>query len=76
MATDPDRWRWVVFKDPGAIDVELMIGSRKRFPKTAFSFAQPEPGVLILEGRRLRAKLRRMQLSSPWFHWILGPEPV
>jgi hypothetical protein len=78
MATDPDRWRWVIFKDPGAIDVELMIGSRKRYEKAAFSFAQPEDGVLIvqgpLEGRRLRAKLRRMQLSSPWFHWILGPD--
>ena len=71
MFTKPDRWRWAVFKDPGALDVELMIGSRKRFPKAAFSFAQPEPDVLILEGRRMRAKLRRMPLSSSWFHWIL-----
>ncbi len=74
MFTEPDRWRWAVFKDPGTLDVELMIGSRKRFPKAAFSFAQPEPDMLIVEGRRLRAKLRRMQLSSPWFHWILGPD--
>jgi uncharacterized membrane protein YphA (DoxX/SURF4 family) len=74
LFTDPDRWRWAVFKDPGALDVELMIGSRKRFPKAAFSFVQPEPGVLIVEDGRLRAKLRRMQLSSPWFHWILGPD--
>jgi len=74
MATDPDRWRWVIFKDPGALDVELMIGSRKRFPKASFSFAQPEDGVLIVESSRMRAKLRRMQLSSPWFHWILGPD--
>jgi hypothetical protein len=74
MFTDPDRWRWVAFQEPGALDVELMIGSRKHFPKAAFSFAQPEPDVLILEGRRMRAKLHRMQLSSPWFHWILGPD--
>jgi hypothetical protein len=71
MFTDPDRWQRVAIQEPGALDVELMIGSRKRFPKAAFSFAQPEPDVLILEGRRMRAKLRRMPLSSSWFHWIL-----
>src|SRR5215218_8046054 len=37
MFTEPDRWRWVVFQEPGALAVELMIGSRKSFPKTAFS---------------------------------------
>ena len=42
---------------------------------TRLSFHEPEEGVLALEGRldgrRTRAKLRRMRLSSPWFHWIL-----
>lgn len=71
---DRDRWRWVIFQAPGTVDVELAIGTRKKFPKSAFSFAQPEPDVLVVEGRGLRAKLRRMRLSSPWFHWILEPE--
>lgn len=39
-----------------------------------FTFQEPEEGVLVLEGRldgrHTRAKLRRMRLSDPWFHWI------
>jgi hypothetical protein len=39
-----------------------------------FTFQEPEEGVLVLEGRlngrHTRAKLRRMLLSDPWFHWI------
>lgn len=38
------------------------------------SLREPEADVLVLEGRLdgrpTRAKLRRMRLSSPWFHWI------
>ena len=86
-STDPRRWRRVVFQDPGALDVELAIGSRKRHAlgldlagKTMtvdgarLSFQEPEEGVLVLEGRLdgriTRAKLHRMLLSDPWFHWI------
>lgn len=47
----------------------MTLGRRARF-----TFQEPEEGVLVLEGkldgRRTRAKLRRMLLSSPWFHWI------
>lgn len=91
-AAGPREWRWVLFQDPGALDVELGIGSRKRYSLAVdtaqrtmklggqgeLSFTEPEPGVLILEGRLdgrpTRAKLRRMYLSGPWFHWILEPE--
>jgi hypothetical protein len=86
--SDPRRWRRAVFQDPGALDVELAIGSRKRHTldldmsgktltldrRTRFTFQEPEDGVLLLEGRldgrHTRAKLRRMLISSPWFHWI------
>jgi uncharacterized membrane protein YphA (DoxX/SURF4 family) len=41
------------------------------------AFAQPEPGVLILdgrlEGRRTHVRLRRMTLSGKNFHWIIDP---
>ena len=87
-SVDPQRWRWAVFQDPGALDVELWIGSRKRYAldldmarktltldrRVRLTFQEPEEGVLVLEGpldgRPTRAKLRRMKLSSPWFHWI------
>jgi hypothetical protein len=109
-AAGPQQWRWVVFQDPGALDVELRIGSRKRYAldldlagktmtlagrwapsprgegrgegdrigrRARFTFGEPEEGVLVLEGRLdgrgTRAKLRRMRLSSPWFHWITDP---
>ena len=85
---DPRLWRRAVFQDPGALDVELRIGLRKRhallldMPRKSltldrrdrFTFQEPEEGVLVLEGkldgRPTRAKLRRVLLSSPWFHWI------
>ncbi len=96
-SADPQRWRRAVFQDPGALDVELWIGSRKRYAldldmarktmtlegrgegdridrRVRLTFQEPEEGVLVLEGpldgRPTRAKLRRMKLSSPWFHWI------
>jgi hypothetical protein len=90
-SADPRRWRWAVFQDPGALDVELWIGSRTRYAldldragktltldgRARFTLAEPEEGVLVLEGRldgrRTRAKLRRMRLSSPWFHWVTDP---
>ena len=88
-STDPRQWRYAVFQDPAALDVELRIGSRKRYAldldmagktmtldrRARFTFQEPEEGVLVLEGRldgrHVRAKLRRVLLSSPWFHWIL-----
>jgi hypothetical protein len=73
-AAGPYAWRRVAFQEPGALHAELAIGAVKRFPTAAFSFEEPEPGVLVVEGRGIRAKLRRMTLSSPWFHWILGPD--
>lgn len=91
-SADPRRWRWAVFQDPGALDVELWIGARKRYPldldmerKTMrlgrqgdLAFAEPDHYVLVLDGRldgrRVHAKLRRIGLQTPWFHWILEPE--
>ncbi len=91
-STDPRRWRWAFFQDPGALDVELWTGERKRYPldldtarKTMrlgrqgeLSFAEPEPYALVLDGRldgrRVHAKLRRIGLQTPWFHWIVEPE--
>jgi hypothetical protein len=85
---NPRLWRRAVFQDPGALDVQLRIGSRKRYAlvldlpgrnltldrRHRFTFQEPEEGVLVLEGRldgrSTRAKLRRVLLSSPWFHWI------
>lgn len=88
-SADPQRWRRAVFQDPGALDVELSIGSRRRYAldldrarrtmtldrRAPFTFQEPEEGVLVLEGRldgrRTHAKLRRVRLSSPWFHWLV-----
>jgi hypothetical protein len=72
---DPRRWRHAVFQDPGALDVELAIGSRKRYAlgldlsrktltldgRTRFTFHEPEEGVLVLEGR-LDGRPTRAQL--------------
>lgn len=32
MSTDANRWRWVIFEHPGALDVEPTIGTRQRYP--------------------------------------------
>lgn len=87
-ADDPRQWRRAVFQDPGALDVELRIGSRQRHALvldmpgktltldrgTRFTFREPEDGVLLLagelDGRPMSATLRRVLLSSPWFHFI------
>lgn len=43
--------------------------------RTALSFSEPEENVLVLngllDGFPKGAKLRRMRLTTPWFHWIL-----
>jgi hypothetical protein len=48
----------------------MTLGRRARF-----TFQEPEEGVLVLDGRldgrRTHAKLRRVLISSPWFHWIV-----
>jgi len=95
MFTDPQRWRWVTFWKPGSISVERMIGSTQKYPlsldlkarriilgedgRSAFSFQEPEPAVLILDGRleghRTHAKLRKMPLTSMGFRWIFDPPP-
>jgi hypothetical protein len=85
-------WRWVVFADPGALDAVFREGTRQRYAldldmerrtmildrRTELSFSEPEPDVLVLNGRLdglpTRARLRRMRLTTPWFHWILRLE--
>jgi hypothetical protein len=46
--------------------------------RAELSFSEPEPDVLALDGQwdgnPTRARLRRMRLTTPWFHWILRPE--
>jgi hypothetical protein len=46
--------------------------------QTALNLSEPEADVLVLDGlwdgHPTRAKLRRMRLTTPWFHWILRPE--
>lgn len=71
----PESWKWVVFQDPGALDVQMKIGTRKRFPTAAFSIVPgEEEHVILVEGPGVRAKLRKMLLSTPWLHWVLEPE--
>lgn len=79
-----DQWGWMIFEDPGALDVALRIGTRRRYAldldmerrtlrldrRRAFSFSQPEDDVLILDSHPARVTLRRMKLTNPWFHWI------
>jgi uncharacterized membrane protein YphA (DoxX/SURF4 family) len=31
LATDPQRWRWVIFAKPGSVTVETMVGARKGY---------------------------------------------
>ncbi len=65
--TEPDRWQLVLFEKPGALSVG-MAGSMKNYQLelVSFSFARPEKDVIVLdghfEGRRVRAKLRKMPL--------------
>jgi len=61
-----------------ALDLDSARKTMTLDRRSVLSFQEPEEGVLILEGRldghNTRAKLRRMKLSNPWFHWILEPE--
>ncbi|HEY3492542.1 MAG TPA: hypothetical protein VGK43_06295 [Solirubrobacterales bacterium] len=64
-SADPRQWARVVFQDPGALDVELQIGSRKRHAldldltgrtmtldgRFPLKFQEPKEGTLVLEGR-------------------------
>jgi len=68
LYTEPDRWHLVTFQMPGSIRVTEMAGSVKAYQLDALapSLHQPEKDVLIfdgqVEGRRVRAKLRKMPL--------------
>jgi uncharacterized membrane protein YphA (DoxX/SURF4 family) len=95
LFTDPQRWRWVTFQAPGSLSVEMMIGSIRKYPlaldmksrrmvlgkdgTSAFSFQQPQPAVLLLEGRLdghpARARLSKMPLTSMGLRWIFNPPP-
>jgi hypothetical protein len=59
------------------MSVELMIGSARRYPLAPFTITKPEAHVLVLEGvvegRRLQARLRKMALRGPRFHWVRDP---
>ena len=97
LVTDRERWRRVIFHDPGTMAVQLMSDSRMRYVlnlnkgvmtlgkrddaqwKTTFSYAQPNPGLLTLEGtldgRKIRARLHlekppKFLLTTRGFHWI------
>lgn len=64
-SADPRQWGRAVFQDPGALDVELRIGSRKRHAldldlerktmtldgRTRLTFQEPAEDRLVLEGR-------------------------
>lgn len=81
-------WRWVVFEAPGALDAVLKTGERQRHAldldlkkkmmvldhQSVLKLSEPEADVLVLDGPSTRVKLRRMRLTTPWFHWILRPE--
>jgi hypothetical protein len=97
LVTDRERWRRVIFHDPGTMAVQLMSDSRLRYVlnlnqgvmtlgkrddaqwKTTFSYAEPKPGLLTLEGtldgRKIRARLHlektpKYLLTTRGFHWI------
>lgn len=100
LVTDRERWRRVIFHEPGQMAVQLMSDSRERYvlhldnPKegvmtlgkrddaqwqATFSYAQPKPGLLTLEGtldgRKIRARLHlekppKFLLTTRGFHWI------
>jgi hypothetical protein len=61
-----------------ALDLDTAGKTMTLDQRSVLSFQEPGDGVLILEGKldghRTRARLRRMKLSNPWFHWILEPE--
>ncbi|HEX4965671.1 MAG TPA: hypothetical protein VF173_32975 [Thermoanaerobaculia bacterium] len=97
LVTDRERWRRVIFHDPGTMAVQLMSDSRVRYVlnldkgvmtlgkhddaqwKTTFSYTQPTPELLTLEGtldgRKIRVRLHlekppKFLLTTRGFHWI------
>jgi hypothetical protein len=89
---DAPAWSWLVFERLGMLEVELADGARRRYGLDLdlagrtmrlagggeLRFSEPEPDVLLLEGRLggspARATLRRMALIGDRFHWLLEPE--
>lgn len=61
-----------------ALDLDMKKRTMILDRRTELSFSEPEADVLVLngplDGHPTRATLRRMQLTTPWFHWILRPE--
>jgi hypothetical protein len=61
-----------------ALDLDMKKRTMVLDHRAELSFSEPEADVLVLEGavdgRPTRARLRRMRLTTPWFHWILRPE--
>jgi hypothetical protein len=61
-----------------ALDLDMKKKRMILDHRAELSFSEPEANVLLLEGsldgHPARAKLRRMRLTTPWFHWILRLE--
>jgi hypothetical protein len=61
-----------------ALDLDLKRKTMILDHQTELNLSEPEADVLVLDGlwdgHPTRAKLRRMRLTTPWFHWILRPE--
>jgi hypothetical protein len=61
-----------------ALDLDLQRKTMILDHQAELNLSEPEASVLVLEGvldgRPTRAKLRRMRLTTPWFHWILRLE--
>jgi hypothetical protein len=57
-----------------------MIGSIRAYPSDRFAITKLEADALLLdgavEGHRTQARLRRMALLGPRFHWVRDPEPA
>jgi hypothetical protein len=65
---------WIGARKRYALDLDVAGKTMTLDRRARFAWEEPEEGVLVLEGRLdgrpTRATLRRMRLSSPWFHWI------
>lgn len=72
------RLRYMLDLDPSAMTMILGTRNTPGMPKFPFTYTQPEPGLLLIEGTlkgKIRAKLRRAEASnflliSRGFHWI------
>lgn len=57
----------------------MRLRGRQTAGEAAFSFQEPEPGVLLLnglvDGRPARLRLRKMALIGESFHWVFVPDP-